>query len=238
MNGLFITATDTGAGKTVITAALLMALLNRGINSIAMKPIQTGAPDRMSAPDVDFILNAAKLKVSDELYSLLVPYALKMPASPHLAAKEEKTRINTMKICSCFETLKNSYKTVLVEGTGGLLVPITQKYFILDLIKEMKLPAILVARAGLGTLNHTLLSCMALEKAKIPVCGIVLNMAEGGQIEKDNFKTLKKLIGCKIVKIDFFKNSLALKNNLGTIGKKLLKQLNTPVAQLDRAADS
>ncbi len=145
MNGIFITGTDTGIGKTFIAASVLTTLHNQGRKVIAMKPIQTGANNSSLSPDINFILSSAKIKVQKEEYKLLAPYIFKMPASPHLAAQKERRIIDINKILSCLKELEKRYRTVIVEGAGGLMVPIFKKYFIIDLIKDMKLPVILVA---------------------------------------------------------------------------------------------
>ncbi len=221
MQSFFITGTDTGVGKTFVSAALLDALLAKGISAIPMKPVQTGAKNRR-APDIDFVLKMANLKVSKELYSFLAPYIFKLPASPHLAAELEGKQIDIKKIMMCFNLLGKQYQTVLVEGAGGIMVPITRRYFMINLIKEMEMPVILVARAGLGTLNHTLLSYKALKKEKIAISCIVLNMAKGGKIEENNLKTIQLLTNCKVIKMNFCKDKSKFKVHLEHSGKKLL----------------
>ncbi len=188
MNGLFITGTDTGVGKTMVTSLLLALARECGINATVMKPVQTGWPE-------DDDLSACGVEATP----LHAPYRFKRPASPHLAGKVAAT-----KILSAYRELAKQYEYLLVEGAGGILVPLNTRHTMLDLMKAMKLPSLVVARAGLGTLNHTLLTLNELRRAKIQVAGIVLNPGRCGKwdaIERDNLKTLRARAGCPVVRI-------------------------------------
>ncbi len=199
LSGIFVTGTDTGVGKTVVSAALLSILRDAGVDAVPMKPVQTGAMRRgvdWLAPDLEFCLSAAGLKLSQGEKRLMAPYCFAKPCSPHLAAALVRKRIRFERIANALEALLNAHDMVIVEGTGGLLVPIDAGKTMLDLIGSLKLPVVLVARPGLGTINHTLLSLRALKQARLPVLGVVINetsQSRRGEIEEDNIRTIRRI---------------------------------------------
>ena len=173
MKGLIICGTDTDVGKTAVSA-----LLVQGLNAIYWKPIQSGIIDGGDSKQVQQILNLSEKRFIPEAY------IFKAPVSPHWAAEQESVLIN-------IDMLKVPKKEefLIIETAGGLLVPLTRKLLQIELIKKWNLPVILVARTGLGTLNHTLLSVEALRHRNIPILGIILN----GPPHKDNPKTIEDL---------------------------------------------
>jgi len=187
MKGVWIAGTDTGIGKTHI-AANLLAYIRTFIDAIPMKPVQTGSENNR-APDLDCCLRHAHLEPTDNEYSLMCPYLYKKACSPHLAASIENHEIAIDHITACAHTLWKNHDFLIIEGAGGLLVPINTHQTMLDLMKAIPLPVILVARGGLGTINHTLLSIKALQTAKLPIAGVILNDAlpqEDDCIRQDN----------------------------------------------------
>ena len=178
MSGIFITATDTEVGKTLIAAGLVNFFRNQGINAGYMKPISCGQ-------DNDAVFVKKLLKLKDPL-SLINPISLPYPLSPLAAAKKAKRKIDLKKITKAYKTLTQKYDLVIVEGVGGALVPITEKIMVADLIKQLTIPTIIVARAGLGTLNHTLLTVEALKRRKITIQGIIMNGYTGDELPEDD----------------------------------------------------
>lgn len=177
--GIFVTGTDTGVGKTIVTAGISLALKNKGINVGVMKPISTGG-----IQDAKFLLNFIGLK--DDI-RLVNPVSFKNPLAPYVAGKIENRKINKNKIFRAFNKLKKLHEFIVVEGIGGVLVPILKDYFVADLIKDFKLPVIIVSRAGLGTINHTLLTLKILEQRKIKILGLIMNGFTGKDLsEKTN----------------------------------------------------
>lgn len=172
---LFITGTDTGVGKTVVTAGLAMALAERGIDVGVMKPIATGAHQQngtLVSQDAVFLKRAAG--VDDEL-SLINPYASRLALAPCVAFPSEKRRIKTAHIINCFHQLRQRHDIVLVEGIGGLLVPILRDYLVADLIRDFNIPLVIVSANKLGTINHALLT---IEQAAASCCsllGVIFN---------------------------------------------------------------
>jgi dethiobiotin synthetase len=199
MKSVFITGTDTGIGKTVFAAALLAAARARGIDAVPMKPVQTGCVRRgrrILAPDLEFCLSAADLNPAPQERHWMCPYRFMLASSPHLAAARAGAHIQKETIRSNFRRILKKYDTAIVEGAGGVLVPIDAKNTMLDIMKALRLPVILVARAGLGTINHTLLSIAELRRAKLRVIGIVVVQSVPGKkglIEKDNIRTIERI---------------------------------------------
>ena len=169
MSGVFITGTDTGVGKTFITLALARALMARGIDVGVMKPISCGPMD-----DNDAVYLKKELKISDPL-DLINPIRLRLPLAPYAASAILRKKIDLKKIFKAFKKLLITHEIVLVEGVGGVLVPIKKNYFAADLAKDLNIPAIIVARAGLGTINHTLMTIEALKARKVDILGIIMN---------------------------------------------------------------
>lgn len=167
MNSLFVTGTDTGVGKTVIAAALAAVLKKKGTDVGVMKPVATGGWD-----DARFLVTAAGVK--DNLF-IVNPYCLGTPVAPAVAAEIEGLKIDIRKIKSAYETLSKRHDVLIVEGVGGILVPIYKNYLVTDLINDLKLPVIIVARPGLGTINHTLLTIRQAKASRIKVLGVIIN---------------------------------------------------------------
>lgn len=174
MNGYFITGTDTGVGKTAITAALCYLLRGREINAVPVKPVQTGVAAGEPG-DLEHCLAVCGLKPNADELALMNPYRFRIPASPHLAAETEHTAIDLDHLQRCCQQLSGKHELLLVEGAGGLLVPLTRKDSTLDLAVRLGLPLLVVARAGLGTLNHSLLTLRVAHQAGLNVAALILN---------------------------------------------------------------
>jgi dethiobiotin synthase len=176
--GFFITGTDTGVGKTVVTAGLLRALRHGGVDAVPVKPVQTGClrqGDALLAPDLEFSLNAAGLTPDPDERALMAPYCYDPACSPHLAGRMAGEYPDCERIAACIDELMQRHDAVLVEGAGGIMVPLDESATMLDLMRNLGLPVILVARAGLGTINHSLLSVRVLRSAGLDVAGVVFN---------------------------------------------------------------
>ncbi|MDP8298377.1 MAG: dethiobiotin synthase, partial [Candidatus Tantalella remota] len=174
-NSIFITGTDTGVGKTVVTGLLGGYLSDKGINVVTQKWVQTGCEAESS--DMARHLELMKKDKGDFLGFIrdMVPYNLLFPASPHLAARKEKIDIDPEKIVNSFRRLEAGFNTVLVEGVGGAKVPLNKETLIVDIAQELRLPVLIVAENRLGTINHTLLTIEAIKNRKLPILGIVFN---------------------------------------------------------------
>ncbi len=176
IKGLFVTGTDTDVGKTVIAAGLTAALRRRGLAAVYFKPIQSGCPERegrLVPTDAKFARELAGL---GEPLDLLTPITLRLPLAPGVAAAREGVALDLGRVAAALEQLAGRYDFFVVEGAGGLYVPLVDTSFlVLDLIRWLKLPLAVVARAGLGAINHTALTVMAAWQAGLEVAGIILN---------------------------------------------------------------
>lgn len=193
MKGLFITGTDTDVGKTAFSALLLAELRRRKINAAPMKPVQTGCDGNV--PDLDYSLAMASMSVDSSTYQSMSPYTFEPACSPHLAAEMAKTEIDIAEIVIAARTLASDYEFLIAEGAGGIMVPLNRQEMMLDLMQALKLPVLIVARPGLGTINHTLLSIRALRSDGLDIAGVVFVAStdkESGFIEEDNANTISQ----------------------------------------------
>ena len=171
--GIFITATDTGVGKTLVTSALVACLTQRGIDVGVMKPIETGVSRSTKAQS-----DGARLRRAADSHDPITevcPYVFRLPVAPLSAARAERANVKMTTILRAFRTLRKKHALVVVEGVGGVHVPITETAEVLDLVQRMRLPAIVVGRSGLGGINHALLTLHALRQKQIPILALVLN---------------------------------------------------------------
>lgn len=165
-DGVFVTGTDTGVGKTVLSLGLALALKERGIDVCVMKPVQC------AGNDAQFLKK--KLGLKDEPF-LINPYYAPEPLAPIVAFRRAKIKIEIPRIIAAYKQLSQKHQFVVVEGIGGLLVPIKEDYFVSDLILDLGLPLIIVSRPGLGTINHTLLTLRVAKEQGLEVIGIIIN---------------------------------------------------------------
>jgi len=196
--GFFITGSGTNVGKTYISALLVKGLIELGRKVTYMKPVETGCSengkDNLGA-DARYVLGFTECKTDAGLHS---PYLFDPACSPHLAARMANREICIDNIISAYENLnKNTSADItIVEGAGGLLVPINDNNeYVADMIKALAIPAIVVTDPGLGTLNHTFMSLRTLERYGIPVIGVVINNARGIErdfIYEDNAATISR----------------------------------------------
>ncbi len=167
MKGIFITGTDTNIGKTIVSAALICALRQKE-NVIYWKPIQTGIEEDN---DTETVRELAKCS-ADEIYDK--GFRLEKPLSPHLSASLADTEITVGKILT-FLPKQTEDRFWIVEGAGGILVPLNENELMIDLIKALKLPVVIASRTGLGTINHTLLTIEILRNHNIKTHGVIMN---------------------------------------------------------------
>ncbi|SCW41308.1 dethiobiotin synthetase [Paenibacillus tianmuensis] len=170
--GLFVTGTDTGVGKTVITAAIAAALRSEGRNVGVWKPVQSGALLGKGITDAERLLRGTDISDRPEQ---VAPFTFAAPLAPALAAKQAGVTMTTAGLLAAGEPLAERYDALLIEGAGGAAVPLTSDTLVADFIAELGVPALIVARCGLGTVNHTLLTAALLRQRGIPVAGVVMN---------------------------------------------------------------
>jgi len=200
VNGFFITGTDTGVGKTMVTACLTTLFKNKNVG--VMKPIETGVDPQCSSTansDAKFLMEVSGSTDSEEE---VCPYRLKTPASPYQAACIAGTEIDPATILEKFKILQSRHNLMLVEGIGGLMVPITSRYNVADMALQMALPLIIVSRIQLGALNHTLLTINAAHQHGLKIKGVILNRLSGDdldEVEQEQGKLIEKFSGTPIL---------------------------------------
>ncbi|MCP9439957.1 MAG: dethiobiotin synthase [Nitrospira sp.] len=172
-NGIFITGTDTGVGKTVVSAALAIALTRLGHRVGVMKPIETGVSRaRLSQSDAARLCRAVGGR---EPLGTISPYRFRMPVAPLTAAEHERRTLSLSIIRNGYRRLAQRYDWTMVEGVGGVLVPITASVDVAALISQLHLPTVIVGRSSLGGINHARLTIEALRRRGIPIAALLLN---------------------------------------------------------------
>lgn len=172
---MFITGTDTGVGKTFVASLIVKALKENSINVGVMKPVETGCPQKNSVLKPHDALLLKKTAQVDDDMDIINPYRFKEPFAPSVAARKTGRQIKLSKIENCYKKLASRHDFMLVEGAGGLLTPLNSKETILDLIKFLGLPVIIVAASKLGTINHTLLTIRCARQSGIRIISIIFN---------------------------------------------------------------
>jgi dethiobiotin synthetase len=196
VKGLFITGTDTGVGKTVVACMIAAALKARGLDVGVMKPIATGGRETGSglvSEDAEALMAAAG---TDDPIHIVNPICFKPPVAPSVAARLAQQPVDLSAVWQVFEVLRDRHAILIVEGIGGLKVPVADGFFVSDLARMMGLPLLIVARAGLGTINHTLLTVECARAAGLSVAGVMLNGARGEESdpsERSNAEEIARL---------------------------------------------
>jgi dethiobiotin synthetase len=191
---IFVTGTDTNVGKTYVAAGIAAALRRQGVDVGVMKPIASGRSD-----DARLLIKASG--TADPL-DLVSPIRLRDAISPHLAAKRQGIRIDLKRIDRAFATLRSRHGFMIVEGAGGLLVPIRDGFTMAELARRMGLPLLIVARDALGTINHTMLAVEAARSRGLKVLGVVVNRSRPGRpdlAERLNPKAIADATGVKVL---------------------------------------
>ncbi len=201
MSHFFITGTDTGVGKTLVTCALMVALRARGVNVVPMKPVAAGVDPVATDTDCDATPLNGDVAELLNVYSrtiepcLVNPYCFTEAIAPHLAARHENRTIDLNKIDAAFQSLARTHDTVLVEGAGGFLVPLSTTESMSVLPTRLGLVVILVVGMRLGCLNHALLTVEAIHARGLTLVGWVANTIDPNMsCYAENVDTLKQMI--------------------------------------------
>lgn len=179
MKGIFVTGTDTGIGKTIVSAALMNSFREKE-NVCYWKPIQTGTEEDYDTETVRKLANCSGKEIHDK------GFRLEKPLSPHLSARLANVEITIQKTLSFVEN-QSENKFWIVEGAGGILVPLNENELMIDLIKALNLPILIVSRSGLGTINHTLLTIEVLRNKGLEILGVIMN----GEPNLENKKAIE-----------------------------------------------
>ncbi len=198
MRGCFVTGTDTGVGKTVLAGAIVAALRAGGAAVRALKPLITGLDepgDPDWPPDHELLARAAGTTPDDVCVIAYGP-----PVSPHLAAELTGRPIDVEQVLAAVRAAQDGADALVVEGVGGLLVPINAAYTVRDLAGDIGLPLLIAARSGLGTINHTLLTLEAARAGGLTIAGVVLTPwpSAPSVVERSNLTTIERLGGTPV----------------------------------------
>ena len=197
--GLFITGTDTDVGKTYVTALLVKTLRKAGFDVGYYKAAISGAPT-VAESDAGFVNRFAGINEPEDM---ILSYLYQNAVSPHLAARIEGNPVEKEVILKAWERVTKAYPYVTMEGSGGIMCPIRHDekavYYLEDIIRWLHLPVLVVANAGLGTINHVVTTCEYIKNRHIPVKGILLNHWKGGIMEEDNVKMIEEITGVKVL---------------------------------------
>lgn len=187
---IFVTGTDTDIGKTFVTAGLAAVMQSLGYKAGVYKPFQSGAVEKngfLVSPDLGYV------KKLDFYVETLCTYLLKPPTAPSVAAEMDGVNINLATVARESQTLKHNCEAVLVEGAGGLMVPVTKEALICDVAKMLDIPILIVARPDLGTINHTLLTINQAKVMGLDIAGVVINRYPSSTFDV-SIKTAPRLI--------------------------------------------
>ena len=193
---LFITGTDTGVGKTVVTALLASCMARRGVSVGVMKPVATGGEKRdgmLLSPDALFFKETLGL---DDPIELINPICLQEPLAPSVAARIERREVDLAALDDAYTSLLEIHDTVLIEGIGGILVPLKRRFSVADLALRWNVPILIVARPGLGTINHTALTISCARSKGLRIAGFVMNACrplQGDRSEETNPACIEEL---------------------------------------------
>lgn len=187
MSLLFVTGIDTSIGKTIATGLIARALMDSGESVTTMKVVQTGCPD--FSEDIDMHRKIMQIpRTSEDEQGITCPYCFSLPASPHLASRQEGEKIEIERIVHCANDLHQRYTHLIVEGAGGLRVPINETATMLDLLVELDCPIILVSSPRLGSINHTFMAIEAIKSHNLDLRAILYNRHQRAlpEIEEDS----------------------------------------------------
>ena len=205
---IFITGTDTAVGKTVAAFVLGVLLQEQGLDIGVMKPVQC------AGGDAQFLKKS--LGIKDDL-KVINPFYAPEPLSPHLAFRRSKIEFDKRLVKNCLKKISQYHEVVLVEGAGGLMVPLTKGYYNADLIADLKARVIIVARLGLGTINHTLLTINEAKRRGLKIIGLIFCQAKGSRKslpEKTNPREIEKLSAVKVLGVIPYLKPLTRENIL------------------------
>jgi dethiobiotin synthetase len=196
LNDIIVVGTDTGVGKTVVSLLLMQLLFARGYSPFYLKPFQTGCQHPMDADsDARFVYaHTLALQHADPAQSVI--YCHKNPKAPYFAARDDGQSIDPAFVLQVIEEKRRLYSPLVIEAAGGLLVPIARDLLVIDMIKQIGGRVLLIAKAGLGTINHTLLSIEALQRRRIVPMGIVF--LEGDSVPPDQELVAENMAAVKM----------------------------------------
>jgi len=222
--GVFVTGSDTGVGKTVIAGAIAAAIKAHGLDVGVMKPVASGAKEiagKLVSEDAVYLKKIIDSTDDDDLVN---PIRLKPPIAPTMAALKSGVPIDIDKIWKAYEELTRKHEFVVVEGVGGLMVPVDDTLFVADLVCKMDLPLVIVSRDYLGTINHTLLTVEYARSRNLRIKGIIINMLKSGD---DFVREIEKYSSVPILGTIPFKENVCVEEcAYGDIVENFRREIN------------
>lgn len=198
--GVFVTGTDTGVGKTLVSCALLHAYAAAGRVAVGMKPVAAGCeatPEGLRCEDVTMLRQASNVQAPLELVN---PYAFVPPISPHIAAEELGQLIDLARVRRAYDALTGLAEQVVVEGVGGFRVPLGKHADTADLARLLSLPVVLVVGMRLGCLNHALLAAESISSRGLRLAGLVANRLDPDMMRFEaNLESLQQRLGAPLL---------------------------------------
>ena len=226
--GLFITGTDTGVGKTLIAGAIAKILRQSGKKVGVFKPVATGCKktkNGLVSKDAEFLAHCTGSEFSLDIIN---PAAFEVPAAPFACEKIENKKVDLKKIAATYKQICQESDFVIVEGIGGIKVPITADIDVLSLAKSFDLPVVIVVRSKLGTINHTLLTIDAIRRSGLSLAGIIINGYDektSDLAEKTNAAIIKEVGKVEIIAVTPFDNTTNMEKCI--IGQKVTNILQS-----------
>jgi dethiobiotin synthetase len=212
--GYFVTGTDTAVGKTLASCALLHAFAMAGKSVIGMKPIAAGC-ENGKWMDVERLVEASNVSAARELIN---PYALVQPIAPHIAAKQTGIVVDIATVQRAFKLLQEMAEMVIVEGVGGFLVPLDDRYDGSDLARALKLPVVLTVGLRLGCLNHALLTARAIHSSGLTLAGWIANQIDPHmESQAENIRTLQYRLDCPLLGVLPFSEKIEVRDYAGLL---------------------
>ncbi|HDY68379.1 hypothetical protein LCGC14_1999910 [marine sediment metagenome] len=222
--GVFVTGSDTGVGKTVVAGAIAAAIKAQGLDVGVMKPISTGASEidgKLVSKDARYLKKIIGGTDADELVN---PIRLKPALAPTMAAAESGIAIDIDKVWKAFEELKEKHEFMVIEGIGGLMVPVDDKLLVADMALKMDMALVIASKHSLGAINHTLLTVECAKSRNLRVKGIVINMLKDG---KDFVSEIEKYSSVPILGTIPFKENVSVENcTYGDIVEHFRREVN------------
>jgi dethiobiotin synthetase len=198
--GIFVTGTDTGVGKTLVSTALMRAIKGRGLQVAGMKPLASGSQSTPAGLRNEDALALMQEQSAPFPYELVNPFAFSPAIAPHIAAAQVGITIHLDKIATAFRILHDGADIVIVEGAGGWYVPISDDASMEDVVLALRLPVLLVVALRLGCLNHAMLTARAIERASLSICGWVANRIDPEFPHwEENVATLTRLLPAPLI---------------------------------------
>ena len=202
MKGYFITGTDTDVGKTIATAVLGLLFQKKGMKVGVMKPVASGGREIEGKHYSEDAIYFKKVLSLTETLQTINPVCFEHPLAPKVAADQVGRELDLAAVQAAYTRIKGQKDVLLIEGVGGVMVPLRHDYLVLDMIKDFKFPVIIITRPNLGTINHTVLTTSILKQENIPIAGLIFNYMkkqQKGLAERTNPQEVQRIANVPVL---------------------------------------